>query len=194
MANVLSFSVTEAADRFSLDIKETSGVYSGSNTGGWGAPNSDIADAETATIEITLPGASVALTPIDAYPTLPNTTSVVFTIANTDLGLTATTELPVGIYTIKYLVTRTTATAFSYEVTCYVLIDGQLSRCLDRMIAAMSIEDCECGGEAGNFTNSKVTQLRNLLQGARDNACCSKIDKSRAVVDYIKDICDCFFD
>lgn len=192
---VLTAEFLESNDRLSLTVEDTTGAYSGSNTGGWGAPNDAAADAETATVEVTLPNATSVAATIDVYPTLPNTSSALFTINNTDVGLGATIELPDGVYKFVYTVERASATPFSYSITCYVLFFKKSCKYLDKMVATLTVDGCECGGEGDQgWTETDIYELRTKYQGAIDNACCGKHNKAQDVIDYLDGVFGCFFD
>ena len=98
--------VIQAADCLSFTVEDTTGQYNATtNPTGYDAPNIDIADVTAAVIDVTKYGTSTTYS-INASPTFPTLTAgTTVTIANTDLGLTATDVIPDGVYLIDYYIT-----------------------------------------------------------------------------------------
>lgn len=105
---------SEAKDASTVDIKDTTGAYGASNTGGWGLPNTPATsgitesffyirkyssdDSNTVyTIEIST--LNTLCTPVQLATQAANAT-----IANTQLGLSSTASITDYIYNIKYRV------------------------------------------------------------------------------------------
>ncbi len=109
MSLVLDYSSCLAENCRSVDITETTGVYSALNTGGYGAPNLLTTDVLTATIAVTALGESTPLATVNVYPTLPSSAEGEVTIDNTDLGFTSTEVIPDTVYQLLYTITGTLA-------------------------------------------------------------------------------------
>lgn len=105
MALELSIGIHQADNCKSFTLSDTTGAYVAlTNVGGHGSPNPAIADADTATLAVTLFGSATTYTK-SVFSTLPTTTTTTeFTINNTDLGLASTATIPDGIYLLRYTV------------------------------------------------------------------------------------------
>lgn len=111
MAFQLKFKVTEKADSKSFDVEDTTGLYNAdTNPTGYGSddPSPRINEVSTATVAVTLPKKDTAETPIDVYPTLPNTDDTVKNILATDVDNTpASGKFDDGVYKFEYRITGT---------------------------------------------------------------------------------------
>lgn len=105
MAQILSIAVTLADNIKSFTLSESTEAYvATTKPGGYGSPNPDTTDVDTATLAITLFNSTTIYTK-SVYSTLPTTNSATtFTINNTDIGLGATDEIPDGIYLMRYTI------------------------------------------------------------------------------------------
>lgn len=144
MALNLSFSsITQSNDNTILRLIDGTGVYSSSNLGGWGAPNTALStingttNALSITISITTSdGVETIYTPIDVYTYLGhtplNTDDLLFYITAADLKVigessaigTNEDALPDGWYSITYELTVISSGASISTHTEQVLIDG----------------------------------------------------------------------
>ena len=91
MAISLKELFTADSDCLSFNVFDNSGIYSSSNTGGWGVPNAVIADASAATLTISIltdyaTNTYSTAVVIDAYPTLPNITNTPFNVTGALMG------------------------------------------------------------------------------------------------------------
>ncbi len=148
MAVTLNFTVCEASTNKSFTFNETTGAYSASNTAGWGTPNREFADAETATLAVTNPSNVTTTLNLftSTFPT--DSTTQDFIILSSDIGYASGAKLPDGLYTFVYTVTRTTATAFSYTQTKTVLVYGQMKCRVFSLFGDIPTEDCDCNTDA----------------------------------------------
>lgn len=109
MALALKMDVCSATNCKSFDVTDTTGAYSATNTGGFGAPNLTTSDVLTATIAVTAYGASTPIATVNVLSELPSSTSGKTTISNTELGYTSTATIPQNVYQILYTITGTIA-------------------------------------------------------------------------------------
>lgn len=148
----LDFDLCQRSDCTSFDIKDTTGVYSSGNSGGYGNPNFDISDAIDARIYVTTPAGVQTI--IDCFPTLPDSTGAsTFTITSSNLGSSG--SLVDGIYVVKYQVDFTNASAqtVQYDVVKTLLLSCTIKCCIDKLIAKIATLGCGCDD----------TQLKNAL-------------------------------
>lgn len=139
MALNLQLSTLQANDNKLLQFTDTTGVYSGSNTGGWGSPNLAVTaiDGSTHTLELLIrivtPDTDTTYSYINLFTLFgpfATTTDLIFEInashllsSSVPLG-TSTDLLPDGTYYITYIVDR----GLVGEVfTSFVMfVDGQV--------------------------------------------------------------------
>lgn len=161
----IDFDVCQNPGCESFDFSETTGVYSLSNSGGWGTPNFAISDAFDAKIIVTLPDGTMCPS-ISLHPTFPDDTgTATWTVSNSTLGLTG--SLPDGIYIIEYRVdildglgnTQTFNPKKQFLFTCTIKC------CVDKLIAKIPTLDCSCDDK-----NVKNAMLAFSLYQALINA------------------------
>jgi len=170
------------SDKTSIFIFDASGIFDANdNPGGYGAPNPEIADFDTAIVEIFIPGATVGIT-IDVFPTLPNITDTGFGILATDLGLDVIMS---GIYKIIYTV-HDANTDTNYSVTCYVLLTADIECILDLEVS--KIEACNLDEP----NTIKVLNLNEVLMVAKDAACCGNKDRAQELINFLYNQLRCF--
>jgi len=186
MALEIKFEITEAPDRKSFTLTDTTGLNYPSNDGGWGAPNPDIADAiPPGIIEVIRPG-STATYSITAS-NLPSDNLDIKMVLNTDLGLQATDTLPDGPYIIRYMiVVDISGTETPFSAAANILLSGNIDCCLQKIGATLNPPDGEC---------CKPDELRlfTIMKGLLKAACfavgCGKLARAQVQIDYITDYC-----
>ena len=181
-----------SCDNKSIEISDTTGVYSSSNEGGYGSPNPLVSDATACTVSVMMPDPTTFLASgdpyvINAYPSLPNITDTIYSIPNTSLGLLADDVLPDGQYIITYHVEGIVGNdTFSNEYTFYFYNANQIECCLDK--AGNKYDDDCCCGNDSSFINylwqrNKLTQICNA-ESCGDND--SVIEMIKSLSDYCK--------
>lgn len=174
----------------SINFFDLTGAYDvTTNPGGWNAPNKDISKANTATLYIWLP---LATTPViiniftSSFPTI--TTTQVYNITTSALGLGSSAVLPDGIYTIQYVVTGDDgdgSNPFSYNTSETFPITTQTQCCIDKMFLVLDPCGCKCGDD-------KLMQAfwaQSLLTQAEKNACCGQIDNFYTLLAQANKVC-----
>lgn len=168
---------------FGLDtlvIYDTTCKYdSCSNTGGFGSPNEEVADATDALVEITIPDVVTPVV-IDVYPYLPNNTGLGFEVDLDDLGVT---EIVPGEWHFKYKVSFDGGATFK-EKECWFLNTCPIDRCLAQRV--LKTDTCE-SSDYDNLT----FKLRNLLQGAKEIHCTGDYSKAHKIAVYVYKTCNC---
>ena len=174
MAVTLSFNICQSADCKSFVFSETTGEYSADNTSGWGTPNRDAADAETATLVVTTPDGDDYT--FDLFAESPNWPTVdddqEFVIDITDIGGSAGSKIADGLYLFRYTVTRTTATPFSYTQQIQQLFYCNAKCAVNKMIAEIDFE-CDCSVEDIN----QALKAKAMLYSLELAAACGETDK-----------------
>ncbi len=192
MAVTLQFNISESGNSQELTFTETTGAYSVSNTSGWGSPNRLTSDAETATLAVTTPDDLTTTISIFAssYPTTDN--DLEYTITPDDIGYSATTgtKFPDGLYKFVYTVARTTATAFSYTQTKFVLIYGQAKCAVFSLYGNIPSEECDCNTDAIELAFKGMTFLK-ALEYAAETGNSSEFDRLLAIINRLTANNDC---
>lgn len=199
MALVPNFNICEADDLKSLSFYDVTGVYNATtNPTGYGTPNPSPSDVTTATISILLPGGTtpVVLTVkggslTTSLPTTDNT--LVFTITNVLLGLTADALLPDGVYDITYTLTGTySSTSFTATGNCKRFLTGQVELCLDSKLNKLEApSDCESCDQCGDPESDlmKLNCVLVFLTVAIYAASVYKLNKATKILEYVQDYC-----
>ncbi len=98
-----SLQYVRSADRTYITVTDLTGLYSATNTGGYGNPNVDVSSFTAFNISVTLPDPETLLpsgTPvvINAYPSLPSSSNGTFVITSLALLGTSDTTIVDGVY------------------------------------------------------------------------------------------------
>ena len=186
MAVSLDFEICQSGSCKTLTFKEQTGAYSASNLGGWGSPNEDTTDAVSATLDVTLPGASVAvqLNLFTASPAYPKSSDLVgYDIASQDLGLATDIAFEDGVYIFTYVVTTSTTI---YTQTKTVFLYCNTACCVYSLLADVAKDGCNCNSEAFDTALKAITLLKGLCYAAK----CGNQDKFDDYIETINNYCD----
>lgn len=186
MAVSLSIKVCQDCRLNRLLLTELTGAYSASNTGGWGTPNVDISDVDTATLTLTGHDGT-QYDPIDLisdFPSDDNTFS--YAIMPADLGLVAGTPIPGGIWIADYQVTGiASGTPFNYKARKIFAVLCSVECCVDEKMSAI---DPLCGCTSG--AQKKSVQTMIALWGIQFAMSCGKVSQARSLYDRLVAICN----
>lgn len=190
VGNILKLCVTQSSDGKSLAIQDNSGIYASNNLGGWGAPNSTIAQAATATItisrleDVATNNYSVPVT-IDVFPTLPNISNTPYTLTAQASGYGLDSVFPDGYYKIIYTVTGNSGGAYTITVTSNPVLTQQIDCCYKELSNQVALCSCDC-----TVIESKLNQVaffRRELQAAK---ACGNISDIVKYIDFINKRCN----
>ena len=187
MALTLAFKIELSSDAVTLTIIDKTGAYSGLNTGGFGSPNPEIADATTATIKIAKrnsDGTFGTETTVSAYSTLPSNSAGEFNIsATTGIGAATYTD---GIYRLIYTVTGTSGgTPFSATVTRYDTLRNSIATCYQKK--AEKVASCNCACDEIEEKFKTISLFMRLLKGAEG---CGNLNDIQKYLDKLTTLCD----
>lgn len=164
MSLQLSFCYTNSSDCKSILFKESTGTYNvDTNPGGWGTPNTDIADIVSAELVITKPDGDEVTITLDSalFPT--TNENIIYKISAESLGYSSTIET--GLYNIKYKLTKNDDTIVSTNRTflyaCTML-------CQINKILADSVKfqmDCDNCNNGINEDIQNAMLLKTLYEG-----------------------------
>lgn len=172
MAIVLNFNADQSDDGKTFSIIETTGIYSASNTGGWGTPNPVIGSSLISTItlyQLTDAGTGTYNDPvvINSYPTLPNVTNTVFNFTAQQSGYGENSIFPDAIYKLIYTVTGNNGSPYTYSKEKSFVFTHNIDCAVK--LAANNVAICSCNCRPViNIYNDLMIQKR-LMQAA---TCC----------------------
>ncbi len=167
MSLALNFTAEISDDGKTITITETTGIYSAtSNSGGWTSPNPAIASALTATITLSqlIDGDnSIYSIPvvISAYPTLPNTTSTIFSFTAQTAGYGLNATFPDAVYSLIYTVTGNSGGAYSASTTLQFSFTHVIDCAVKTLTNKVSLCDCGCGPLFQTY--SKISAQKRLF-------------------------------
>lgn len=184
MALSLSFNAHTSTDCLSIEIEDTTGAYSSTNTGGWGSPNKTIAEVVSVDVIITDP-ANGEYT-IDGFPTLPNVIGTELSIPNTSLGLLSTDKIADGIWYINYFITFDDDT--TAQLTLPFLFYCEARCCVQKMLPQVEVSDCDYGCNETKLNNA--VKAKTYLDAAIQAAECSKPNQAQIFLDLVNYICN----
>ena len=190
MAVSISFSANESCDSQNIVFKDTTGTWSESNTGGWGAPNDGLGSVQNVEILVTDPGGTIWTIPSAVIgATLPNSVFNSFMINMSHLGGTANTTMTQGLYRIAYRVLVGGAgdsTGVWYEVRKYIFCYSTIKCCVHKMLAALDICDsCPCDSEKSNALEA-YTLYKAMLYASS----CGSIEKADKIFKQVSRLCN----
>ncbi len=179
MAESIKLSVK--SDKSSIFLFDDTGEFDSTcNSGGWGSPNLETNQVDTATVSILPPKATVPIV-IDLKPTFPNTDCLGFEVLASDLGFT---EIPSGVWSFTYNVT-TPLISFDESFTLVSYIDDNIACCIDNLLVDT---------DASNIlseSNKNVVEMESLLENARWAAEKGDITGAQTIADYLTLQCKC---
>ena len=187
---LVAFEICEGSKCDSFDITDKTGVYSGTNLGGFGAPNPTVAEVDTATLLITFPDNSqLTLDLLDlSSGAFPNTSDTPFTITAAMLGVT---KIEDGAYTFLLTYTGTQIDGavidWSSSTTLYQFFGCQTQCCIDKLQG--SIKSDECNG-CNDAILKRVVEATAYLNAAHKATCCGIRGKAAKLLANAKFICN----
>lgn len=187
MALSLGINVTQSSNRENFVFTETTGEYSASNTGGWGAPNPAYTDALTAVLSISkrnTDGTWETATDVDVYDDLPNIDGTEVSVSGEDAGFP--TEIEDGIYKVVYTVTgEYSSTPFSASVTKIFMIKGGIKCCY--MEKAAEYVNCNCGCDKVSKELDMIATEYRMLCSTFD---CGNLDQAQMFITRLTKMCN----
>lgn len=192
MSLQLNFTTCVTNGCTNIKFTETTGVYSTTNPGGWGAPNPEISNIYFASIILTSPN-NVTYT-IDIFDSI---------VTEYNNGFIYTFSIPGvdniidGKWTIKYeIVTRQAVIEdvvyTTYSKTKYFLYYCNSECCVNQMLLDLDLEDCEC--DCKDITYNDYIKAWTFLEALKEAARCGSVDlftKLKKIVDKLCKNKDC---
>lgn len=194
MAIVLSFSLTESADRTKVVFMETTGAYDANHLSSWGAPNVTLASATWAKIQIAKReenGTYTNANLISAFPSLPSGTNGTFDLTAAAAGYGDTFED--GIYSFDYSVKNVDnggATIWSYHKLNYKILYGNISCCYrKKTLEAIKCGTCACNNADFMCFFVQYTLLQQAIY-AYETLKQDNLDEIQALIDVLTNLCN----
>jgi len=185
MALIPKLSVCSLNACSTLRIKEITGLYNSiKNLYGWGSPNPGVADALTATLEITSPSGTV--TTIDVLSQLPNPYVEAFYF--TDISITPED----GEWTIQYIITTTDGKViYTYSNILRTFLTCSVRCCIDKIHAKVlnNYEDCGCGCTNISELEQKVNFMESLYDTMMSTNSCNNSDTRDKILTQLQRLC-----
>lgn len=181
MALILNFSTCVVNGCTQIKFTETTGVYSASNIGGYGAPNNTLGSITTAVLTITSP--SLVVYTINLFPlTFPSSnSSFSYTIPTAILGLTTIVD---GKWTFTYTVSDGITT---FTTTKYSLFYCNSECCITQKLANLELTDCDCCKTSTDYDDYILAWT--YLQSLKDAAECGNVDSFTKIKKIIDKLC-----
>lgn len=178
MALELNFSICQINSCVDLEFTETTGTYSTSNPGGYGAPNIALGDVLTAVLTSTSPSGIVYTT---------NLFTLGFPSSNlsysTDITLTGS-SLEDGKWTFTYTITTLTET---YTKTIYKLFTCNSECCVKQMLEDLDNDDCGCKDSSKELNT--YLKAWTFLQSLKNAAKCGDINSFTKIKKIVDKLC-----
>ena len=169
MALYLAFKASLDSTGKKITIKDTTGIYSGTNTGGWNAPNIVPGNVTAITLDITYSDGTVQTANLSPIPS-----TITGEFSYTAITLAGYKD---GITTLTYKVTTATTT---YVAEIQQLHSCDIRKCIDQMWVKIACETCNGNCDLVNLiddANLAEGLYRALISGATccDSTCINKI-------------------
>ena len=169
-------------DGSGIRLKDVTGPYSASNTGGYGAPNAVIGDVTSSNVVITTPsGNTYTITAAFASDVYLETS-----ISNVQLGFSSSSSIEDGIYSAVFTVVTSTEGTKTYTTKFFVTWNVEC--CLEKAQveeSVLSSSSCTCGCN----NRSKTADYFYMIWSANKAFYCGKLETAKAILAYLKTVC-----
>lgn len=186
MAIILDFDIciNNACD--TLTLTETTGAYSATNTGGWGAPNATTASVITAILQVTAPDGTVSTIPtatMSAAGFPSSNPSFTYTIPNASLG--GITNVTDGHW--KFFLYYTDGTTVYQKVRNY-LFYCNTECCVQQLLSDIEVEDCDCCNQDDKIKT--YTKAKTFLESLKNAARCYQVSNFESIQAVLTALCN----
>lgn len=186
MALALKFGIELSSDGATLTVIDRTGIYSGTNLGGFGSPNPATTDATTATFKIAKRNSDGTFgddVSVNVYSTFPSSISGEFDI-DADDGVDADTYED-AIYRFTYTVISTSSgTPFSVSTVRYDTLRNSIAFCYQEK--SLKIADCNCSCSDIEESFKCFSLYYRLLLAAE---CEGDLNKIQKYLDKLTELC-----
>lgn len=188
MATVLGFSVCQRSNCKGITFTETTGVYSTSNTTGWGSPNQLTSDATAATLLIesydsttnTYTTLSTTNLFTSSFPSSTSTQEIF--LDSTYFGEVITDAIPDGIYVFTYTVTTSTTT-YTQKKKAYFYCEAKC--CVYGMFPSLDVCECDCD----DARTERAALAMTFYMGLKWDTICTNDAKFNEILDLLARLC-----
>lgn len=185
MATIVNFDVCLDNSCSTLTLTETTGAYSATNTGGWGAPNEITSNITIAILQVTPPsGVPVTINLLSPVSGLPSSNpSFEYTISNGTLAITSVVD---GHW--QFLLYYKTAGGTVYQKLRNFLFYCNTECCVQSLLADIVVEDCDCCNQDKKidiYLKAKV-----FLESLKNAARCYQVDNFESIQEVLEGLCN----
>jgi hypothetical protein len=158
------------------------------NLTGWGVPNPIIADALSATLNITQPNSDSVTDVIDLslyYPSQDGLGYKIFQTSLDDLG--GNGVIQDGVWTFNYVVVINLGegNTETYETTCRFLLDANSQCCISERVTRLNVKSCD------NAYDDQTFYMIMIYEAAKAAMCSGEYDRAQDLMDEVNRLCDC---
>lgn len=192
MSLQLNFNTCTLSGCSEIKFTELTGLYSDTNTGGWGSPNPQIGNIYFASIILTAPDSTIYTIDIfDAITTYYNNGfEYIFNIPGLDNIVDGKWTIKYEIVIRKYIAENWVYT--TYSKTKYFLFFCNSECCVKQMLLDLDLEDCKC--DSKDIKYSDYIKAWTFLEALKEAAKCGSVSlftKLKKIVDKLCKNKDC---
>lgn len=179
MALEPKFTIDLSQDGKTIVFKETTGVYSLSNPGGYGTPNPAAGSVTVFNLTVTYPSGTVTV--IDMIPEgYPDITGLV------EYEIVSDTPFADGVYKFSTEVATPSLRATDYEL--FKAFYYNIHCCVAKKVAAAKIPDCGC--DCATEYLEDISNLWVLFKGMQANARNGNMDAFNELLSEVTKMCN----
>lgn len=187
MALSLKAKIVEQNDQESIYLYDTTGSYSVTNTGGYGAPNIALGDINDTFLYVKKPGETSWVTIIVGSPLPSSDPSQFFEVTAQDLGYGANSKLPDGYYEFWYQIQGNDGVSdFEYNYKTTQLLYGQVKCCIQKKLSDLRVNE-----SVDALYNSKIRDAYWKFEAMKSADCCGNRDLAESILKYLQTKCNC---
>jgi hypothetical protein len=185
MALTVKSCVILSDDCTSIYFFDKTGIYNAStNPTGYGAPNPAIGDFASATLSVTIAGATTPIV-VNVFADLPsNNVDAAYELTAAACGLTV---FPDGLTRVTY--TIVTKIDVTYTTTQLFLVDCDIECCIEKKKLEIAKDPDSCGCGCGDKKILNMLYLEALLEAAQAATCCGDVKSVNDIVSILKTKC-----
>lgn len=182
----VSPSICVESDKNSLYVYDTTGGYSGKNTGGWGGPNKSVSEVDSTLIQVWTPHADNPKE-FSVYPALPNKEGIGYEITDDMIGMSG---IESGIYRVRVKFededdVDDSGNVWSAKDNAYHFAKTSIYCCLRDMHQQVNVIDDQQKAD-------ELFKMEMLLDTAIWKSCYNgQMDHVQTIADYLNLNCKC---
>lgn len=182
MALAINFDICIDSSCSTFTLTELTGLYSATNTGGWGTPNPATGTITSAVIQVTSPSGSITTINLitNGFPS--SNTSFSYDITNSALGTTSTLEDGAWKFFLFY-----SDGSNDYQKVHNYLFYCNTACCVNKMLNNIEIEECDCCNNSKSIKD--YLKAKVFLDVLKNAAKCFQVDNFTSIKKILDKIC-----